>query len=580
MARSAKASRSASVATRADVASTKGANSSGPRRPTAVGVPPAQSVLRRALDAPERLKVADLEVLQRSIGNRATERLLSQRSAAGPRTTNELAALQRRPATSTVTSGIVQRNGSNIHTLDDLKKKEGRTRLTLRLRAGSEVGDDTKPEAPTTTQQSTPTTSAFSGEGRRLSEWSFESDEERESERRAALATAQARYSAGLAPFEGEMDVSRIPWAPSEQRPSSQTRMSSVLENSIRSRRPFSSGATESDVDPLGHIQENLIPSSPFHGLIKSEVHKGRKFASGASDEYVELKSARGAYQQEVKSTIRNRRREQPSSVGMLERLWKWTNADIGDTTEETQHRYRQLPQVENLLITIEKTHNELEIKKREAQQKYIQKLLSDIAGLSDQVALRLKDHYDLLNSNDTWRRKYDAATNYFDILSRDPASQTEENLEGLLKTWRSIHGAAEKEVTSATSSSITALKIGFDPYDSGDNTTIYGYYMQTGGLAPLGQVQTVCQKSDKYGGTYMYKGKSYDMYHDSHGPSEGNSSLSRTAWKILINGKLQVVGIGHHIKGAAKYEAIFPYSTKPSVQEYGASPNITDSRT
>lgn len=388
------------------------------------------------------------------------------------------------------------------------------------------------------------------------------------------MKTAQGRYSAGLAPFEGETDVSHIPWAPrTDEQPSSSERMSSLLSNTIRSRRPFSSGATDEDIDPVTHITQNLIPSSPTHGTVQSGVRQRRQFASGASDEYVELKSARFGLERKVKETIDKRRDEQPRLVGQLARLWDWTNAEIGDTSEETQYRLRQLPQIEQLIVTIEANHHE-----------GLRRLTRQVTGTSTKVGSLLKANYELLSGNGAWWNKYQSADELLRIVKGDKASQTRENLLDLCGRWTDVLAEAEKAITSATSTTSTALKIGYNPFDTNDSTTVYDYYQQTGGLALKGHVLTVCQQADKAGGKYTYQGKVYDMFHDSHGPNPntgGNSAESRTAWKILIDGKLQVVGVGRHIKskGAPKYQAIFPYSTDPTVKEYGASPNITDSR-
>ncbi len=422
--------------------------------------------------------------------------------------------------------------------------------------------------------------SGLSDEGHRLSDWSFESDQERDAERKEAMATGQARYRAGLAPFEGEMDPSRIPSAPRTEEPSaSSTRVPSDVESAIRRRRQFSSGATDAEVDPIGNIEDNLIPSDPNHGTIKSEMRKRRQFSSGASDEYVDVKSTRAAYQKEVDEAIRTRRREQPKAVGDLERLWTWINGEIDDSSEELEHRARQLPRIQELLTAIEEAHNEIVTKQRDAERKRIRGLLEDISRVAAQVGVLLKSHYALLTSNDEWNRQYEKASGYFKILEGDPASQTEDNLGPHYETWQDLHRTAQQAVAGTASSSSADLKIGYDPFDPSDQATIYGHYADTGGRAPNGQVMTVCQAADKHGGTYTYKGQEYKMYHDSHGPREGNPEQSRTAWKILVNKKLQVVGIGRHIPGDADYRAIFPFSTDPSVKKYGPSPDIVDRR-
>jgi hypothetical protein len=64
-------------------------------------------------------------------------------------------------------------------------------------------------------------------------------------------------------------------------------------------------------------------------------------------------------------------------------------------------------------------------------------------------------------------------------------------------------------------------------------------------------------------------------MYHDSHGPKNGNEQ-SRTAWKIVVDGKIQVVGVGYH-KGN-NYRAIFPHAD--GAGDYAASNEIIDPRT
>jgi hypothetical protein len=45
------------------------------------------------------------------------------------------------------------------------------------------------------------------------------------------------------------------------------------------------------------------------------------------------------------------------------------------------------------------------------------------------------------------------------------------------------------------------------------------------------------------------------------------------------VGGRLQVVGIGHHIEGVARYQAIFPRSTGPTVETRGPSPHMVDAR-
>jgi hypothetical protein len=117
-----------------------------------------------------------------------------------------------------------------------------------------------------------------------------------------------------------------------------------------------------------------------------------------------------------------------------------------------------------------------------------------------------------------------------------------------------------------------TGLKIGLDPGD--DQEAILEAYQQTGGEGQWGRLNTVCTKAEKHGGTYRYGAKTYQMYHDSHGASGANSNLSVTAWKILVQGQLQVVGVGHHV-GPASYAAVFPLSTDTSVRAVGASPDI-----
>ncbi|MEZ4640017.1 MAG: hypothetical protein R2873_29980 [Caldilineaceae bacterium] len=350
------------------------------------------------------------------------------------------------------------------------------------------------------------------------------------------------------------------------------------LSDAIRRRRPFTSGAKESDIDPVGHIQDELIPANPNHNFLKSEMRKRRQFSSGASDEYVELKTEITAYDQEVKDAIAKYRNEQPKNVGTLERLWNWLTTDIDDSSDDVQHRHRQLTLVQQLLTTIQQAHIESEKRKKESEKKRMQALAGEIGVLSSNIEMMKTTHYTILHGDDAWWQDYESFTSLFAIIKKDSKSQTEENLADLVRRLKTLQQDAQSLL--GTSSTGAAVKIGLDPFDTTDANTIFDYYEQTGGIAPKGQVLTVCQKADKYGGTYTYQGKVYDMYHDSHGPKEGNSNESRTAWKILIGNKLQVVGIGHHIPGAAKYEAIFPFATDPALQEYGPSPNITDSRT
>ena len=423
------------------------------------------------------------------------------------------------------------------------------------------------------------TTDPFTGEGHRLSDWPFESDEERDAERRAARETAQARFSAGLPPFAEERDITRLmrmPSARTEEEPSSASRMLSFLGDAIHRRRPFTSGATEADVDPISAIESQLIPANPHHALLKSTARERRQFFTGVSFESVELKEAKEAYKKVVEDALQHHRREQPRMVGTLERLWNWITMDIDDSSKkEVKSRHSQLPRIPKLLRAIAETHRKITKNKEEAEKKYVLELMAKITQLHSAINALRTTNYNTLTSDKVWSTDYTSTMSLFDAIQSDPLSQTEENLVALLEQLNTLHQAAQK-ILGIGALTTSVVQIGLNPFDSGDSDLIYTYYCNTGGIAPKGQVMTVCQKAEKYGGTYTYKGKKYDMYHDSHGPQEGNSDESRTAWKILINGKFQVVGIGHHIPGGA-YMATFPYATDPSVQKYGPTPDITD---
>jgi hypothetical protein len=131
------------------------------------------------------------------------------------------------------------------------------------------------------------------------------------------------------------------------------------------------------------------------------------------------------------------------------------------------------------------------------------------------------------------------------------------------------------EEILSKAAGGGGDLKIGLDPNDSEDKEKIMEAYGATGGQALWGQLNTVCSKGDKHGGTYKYGDKTYQMFHDSHGATGANENLSVTAWKIDVGGNLQVVGVGHH-EGSASYRAVFPLSDDPAARTVGPSPDIT----
>jgi hypothetical protein len=139
---------------------------------------------------------------------------------------------------------------------------------------------------------------------------------------------------------------------------------------------------------------------------------------------------------------------------------------------------------------------------------------------------------------------------------------------EGLCESMQS---SLDNAATTVTAKPIP--KIGY--VMPGDLGELYTIYTDIGGKGEQNQLLTVCGNSKKAGGHYTYKGVKYEMYHDSHGlPSADNS---RTAWKIMVEGQLQVVGVGYH-NGKA-YRAIFPHvDTKD--EDYPAQAEVVDPRT
>ena len=100
------------------------------------------------------------------------------------------------------------------------------------------------------------------------------------------------------------------------------------------------------------------------------------------------------------------------------------------------------------------------------------------------------------------------------------------------------------------------ALQIGFDP--AKDLDALYDYYVGIDGQKEKGHLQTVCGQGGKAGGHYTYKGKKYKLEHNSHGEKNAGLGHSVTAWTILIDGNIQVVGVGYH-NGKVNYNATFP---------------------
>jgi hypothetical protein len=370
-----------------------------------------------------------------------------------------------------------------------------------------------------------PSPQGFSGEGNRLSEFPFESDEERDRERDQAMEVAQERLKAGVAPFAEDTNVQRLPWAKPEQ-PSSAV-------------SPAAKAADE-------EVVPSHVPS----------------FLSGATD----VKAARAKYKVQVEWAIENRGKEQLNLVRELKRFWDWVNEPLVDV-KELEHRTRQLPRIQKMLDNIEAAHAQ-----------HIKKLLDDIEAVASQVREFYQTNYKVLNSNREWDTKYKELIKNYQIVKDDPTTHTNDNLVAYFRQWRDIQEAAQKAVPTATPPSTTEVKIGLDPLDSSDQAIIYEWYKKAGGNAPIGQVMVVCSKGEKDGGTYTYKGQQYKMWHDSHGDPRSNSNDSRTAWKIMIKGKYQVVGIGYHSRGG--YKAIFPFSSDTSVQLYPPQSTVTDRRT
>jgi hypothetical protein len=102
---------------------------------------------------------------------------------------------------------------------------------------------------------------------------------------------------------------------------------------------------------------------------------------------------------------------------------------------------------------------------------------------------------------------------------------------------------------------------------------SLFQLYEEIGGKAPSGQFYTVCAPN-KAGGHYTYKGKVYDMYHNSSGSHAKDNS--RTAWTILVNGETRVVGVGYHT-GEVTYRAIFPNATDKNAFDSGPAPDMED---
>lgn len=374
-----------------------------------------------------------------------------------------------------------------------------------------------------------PSPKGFTGEGNRLSDYPFESDEERERERDESREAAQARHKAGLAPFEDDSNIkgiNRLPWAKKDEEPSS----------------PPSSGAK----DPNANVGPDRIPTM---------FSKARPV--------VNIQAARTKYKDPVEWAIKNRRAEQPDLVAELEALWVSINEPMVEIKEVKQLE-SQLPQIKVLLDNIQKAH--------------VQKLFGDLQTRMDQVRVIYETNYEVFEAS-KWESDYKEAQKSVGVFQKDSASHTDDNFDYYLESWREIQEAAQQLVPSAPTT--TALKIGLNPLDASDMEEIYQYFVTTGGNALKGHVTTVCTSQGKAGGHYTYKGKVYDMWHDSHGNQNANSDDSRTAWKILIDGKLQVVGIGHHTKNANRYRAMFPFSDDPSIKDdYKPSNEITDART
>ncbi|MEZ4836178.1 MAG: hypothetical protein R2873_29985 [Caldilineaceae bacterium] len=193
---------------------------------TAAVAPSEEAVLQRALAGTEHLSAADVKILQRTVGNRAMSRFLHPAASIKPDPSAKLSLVQRaggKGSTGTTPfTGKGHRLGEGTFENDEERDKQRRLayeKAQSRYSAGlapfetkTDTVDTSSPTttAPTTTSPTTtsPESKSFGGEGHRLSEWTFESDDERDSERRSAYATAQSRYSSGLAPFEGESDTS------------------------------------------------------------------------------------------------------------------------------------------------------------------------------------------------------------------------------------------------------------------------------------------------------------------------------------------------------------------------------------
>lgn len=145
-----------------------------------------------------------------------------------------------------------------------------------------------------------------------------------------------------------------------------------------------------------------------------------------------------------------------------------------------------------------------------------------------------------------------------------------------LVQKWEKDQIKLEKNLIKLKPKEEAAKKIGLTWED--DSETIMNYYAQIGGIAPSGQVGTVCTKTDKAGGHYTYKGTILDMFHSSHGNANSNSNDSRTAFTIVnpVTKVLEVVGIGVH-NGPNTYDVIFFNSTNTSpIIGCSAQPEIT----
>lgn len=243
-----------------------------------------------------------------------------------------------------------------------------------------------------------PSPKGFTGEGNRLSDYPFANAQERDSERKKAMETAQARLKAGLAPLEDDgniENINRLPWAKKDEEPSSSP----------------SSGAQGPDVD----VTPKRVPTF----LSRSTALK-------------KVQEARAKYKEKVERAIKNYRSEQLNLVRELERLWAWINEAVSEP-KELEHRVSQIARIQELLDEIEDAHV-----------KYIEKLFGDLRTRMAQVKLLYEKDHALFKSEKNWESGYKEALESFDFLQKDSASHTVDNLLDYFKKWGNSGSGAE----------------------------------------------------------------------------------------------------------------------------------------